>query len=99
MSVTIGSAGAGEVVIAIDGELDLGNVAELERKAAHVFEQPPPAVLVVDLSGLRFADSSAIATLVRWSALVGELRLVSVSPLLRRVIQTMGLGEWLGMEA
>ena len=52
-----------------------------------------PARLVLDVSGLRFADSAAIALWVRWANDVGELELRHPSALLRRVIETMGLAE------
>ncbi len=52
-----------------------------------------PARLILDLGGVRFADSSAIALWVRWATAVDELKLRDASPLLQKVIETMGLAE------
>jgi hypothetical protein len=53
---------------------------------------------VIDLARLRFADSSAIALWVRWASMVGAIELRNASPLLRRVVTTMGLSERLGLQ-
>ena len=59
----------------------------------------PPARLVVDVSELRFADSSAIALWVRWAARVPEFELRDPSPLLQRVVTAMGLAEKLAVRS
>ena len=46
---------------------------------------------MLEVSGLRFADSSAIALWVKWSTRVTEVELREPPPLLRRVLTTMGL--------
>ena len=46
-----------------------------------------------ELADLRFADSSALALWVRWAGSVGSIELRHCSPLLRRVIETMGLDQ------
>jgi anti-sigma B factor antagonist len=77
-------------VVTISGELDIANVDGLDAAVAPVIEMHPNR-LVVDVGGLRFADSSAIALWVRWSATVGDIEFRDASPLLRRVITSMGL--------
>lgn len=79
-------------VVTISGELDISNIPRLERAAEPMIAGKPKR-LVIDVSGLRFADSSAIALWVRWAAVVGEIELRNVSPLLRRVISSMGLEQ------
>jgi anti-anti-sigma factor len=79
-------------VVTVRGELDIANIEPLELAVAPVIARGPEK-LVVDVGGLRFADSSAIALWVRWAASVGEIELRDASPLLRRVITSMGLGE------
>lgn len=80
----------GVSVVTISGELDIANVDDLERAVAPVIERSPER-LVLELTDLRFADSSAIALWVRWAASVGSIELRHCSPLLRRVIESMGL--------
>jgi hypothetical protein len=58
-----------------------------------------PGRLIIELSDLRFADSSAIALWVRWSTSVDEIELRDVSPILRRVIDSMGLAATLGVKS
>jgi anti-anti-sigma factor len=77
-------------VMTVSGELDVSNVERLEQAALPIVDSRPER-LVVDVSELRFADSSAIALWVRWAAAVGTLELRNPSPLLRRVVASMGL--------
>src|SRR5262249_18453702 len=79
-------------IVTISGELDIANIAELEAAVEPVITSKLDR-LVIDVGGLRFADSSAIALWVRWAATVGEIELRDVSPLLRRVIGSMGLEQ------
>jgi anti-sigma B factor antagonist len=79
-------------VVTISGELDIANIEELETAVSPVLAGKPDR-LVIDVGALRFADSSAIALWVRWAGTVGEIELRDVSPLLRRVIGSMGLEE------
>jgi anti-anti-sigma factor len=83
-------------IVTVAGELDIANIEPLEAAMAPIIETRPER-LVIDVSGLRFADSSAIALWVRWAASVGEIELKDPSPLLRRVITSMGLGEKMGI--
>lgn len=89
MTFDIVTNGEGTTVT-LTGELDIANIDRLAAAVAPVIERHPGR-LVVDVAGLRFADSSAIALWVRWSAIVGEIEFRDPSPLLRRVITSMGL--------
>ena len=89
MTFDVASTG-GKAVVTVRGELDISNVEELEAAVAPILESKPER-LIVDLGGLRFADSSAIAVWVRWGATVGHIELRNASPLLRQVITRMGL--------
>jgi anti-anti-sigma factor len=97
MTFVISEPDPDTAVVAIAGELDISNVSQLEAGVAP-FIQRRVGRLVLDLTELAFADSSAIAIWVRWSTLVGELRLRGASPLLRTVITTMGLTGTLRLE-
>jgi anti-anti-sigma factor len=81
----------------VSGELDITNVEALGSAVAPAIEHEPSR-LVVNAGALRFADSSAIALWVRWATEVPEIELRDASPLLRRVVETMGLTETLGVK-
>jgi anti-anti-sigma factor len=87
----------GNAVVTISGELDISGVDALEARVAPLLERRPPR-LIVDASGLRFADSSAIALWVRWATLVEDFELRHPTPLLSRVIAGMGLTEKLAVK-
>jgi stage II sporulation protein AA (anti-sigma F factor antagonist) len=84
-------------VVTISGELDISNVARLDAAVTPVISRDVNH-LVLEVGDLMFADSSAIAVWVRWATTVGDLRLNEVSPLLRTVIETMGLDSRLKLE-
>ena len=82
------------LTVTMSGELDITNVDTLASGVAPALEHDP-ARLVLDVHDLRFADSSAIALWVQWSTSVPDIELRNVSPLLRRVVESMGLSETL----
>ena len=96
MSFDLARAGDG-LTVTINGELDISNVDALEAAVGSALERHPER-LIVELSGLRFADSSAIAVWVRWSTAVHKIELRNVSPILRRVIDSMGLADTLNVK-
>ena len=55
--------GADETHIALRGELDLATTDKVERELERV-EASPPSVLVLDLSGLTFLDSTGLRLIV-----------------------------------
>jgi anti-anti-sigma factor len=97
VSFNVASDVAGAVIVTIGGELDISNVDSLEAEVEPVLAGEP-ARLIVDVGGLRFADSSAIALWVRWAASVAEFELRDPSPLLRRVLTGMGLADKLALK-
>ncbi len=82
-------------IVTIAGELDISNIEELEAAVEPVIEARPERV-IVDVAGLRFADSTAIALWVRW-ATAARLELRDPPELLRQVITRMGLAGTLGL--
>jgi anti-anti-sigma factor len=85
------------VTVTIKGELDISNVDALEAAVGSALERHAGR-LIIEMSGLRFADSSAIALWVRWSTAVHEIELRDASPILRRVIDSMGLAATLNVK-
>jgi len=51
-------------VLPLEGEIDLHVSPRLERALTSIIKRQPPCV-VVDLSGVRFIDSSGLAVLIR----------------------------------
>ena len=93
MSFDLAEASDG-LTVTVSGELDITNVDQLDSVVAPALQRSPRR-LVVDVHGLRFADSSAIALLVQWASAVDEIELRDAPALLRRVIETMGLSQTL----
>jgi anti-anti-sigma factor len=96
-TVEVTTDGPGKVVVRLAGELDLSSVPAVESQVAPALAEAP-TTLIVDLSGLHFADSSAIALWVRWATAIEHFVLRGVGPHLRRVLAAMGLSERLGVE-
>ena len=86
----------GSAVVIVTGDLDMTTAEELDARVDPVIQSSRDR-LVVDVSGLGFADSSAIALFVRWAGLVREIEIREPSAMLRRVIQRMGLADRLQM--
>src|SRR5947209_4980752 len=84
----------GTAVVTVRGDLDIASADRLNEAVAPLI-QADARRLVVDVASLRFADSSAIALWVRWASTVDELQLRGASPLLRRLINSMGLDQHL----
>jgi anti-anti-sigma factor len=90
--------GDDHATVRIDGELDMSGIDPLASRVDEVLARGVRR-LTVDVRGVRFADSSAIALWVRWASAVEEFELREPPPLLRRVIGAMGLAEKLGATA
>lgn len=82
----------GSPVVRLKGELDMTTTPRLEAAVASVIATAPSR-LIIDASELEFADSSAIALLVRWANLIPHVELRQPSELLRHVVVRMGLSE------
>jgi anti-anti-sigma factor len=87
--------GDSHATVSIDGELDMSGIDPLAARVDEVLNSGVTS-LTVDVGGVRFADSSAIALWVRWASSVEHFELREPPPLLRRVIGAMGLAEKLG---
>jgi anti-sigma B factor antagonist len=88
----------GILTVRVSGELDLSRVDELDAAVDPVLVGGVDR-LVIDATELRFADSSAIALWVKWASAVPRVELRDPSPLLTRIVQSMGLGELLHVAA
>ena len=84
------------VIVTVSGELDITNIDTLAAAVTPALERDP-AHLIIEVSDLRFADSSAIALWVQWATSVPDVQLRDVPPLLRRVVDSMGLSRTLNV--
>ena len=98
LAYEIGEDPDGSPVVRVQGELDMTTSPRLEAAVASVIGTGTSR-LVIDASELEFADSSAIALLVRWANLVPQVEIRQPPELLRRVIARMGLSERLQVQA
>jgi anti-sigma B factor antagonist len=84
--------------IALVGEMDLSNAAEVERELRHV-EATDAGAIVIDLSGLAFMDSTGIRLLIaadaRSRADSSRLRLTRPPAQVLRVLCIAGVDELL----
>lgn len=80
-------------VVPSDTELDVATVPELARLLEQALAARPSR-LCVDLSSCTFADSTACASLARWTSRASrqgsELQLCGLSSRLRRIIRLTG---------
>lgn len=90
-------AASGEATLKLGGEVDSGNVAELADAIAGLAGQSVHAI-VFDIASLSFIDSAGLAALVRAAADFESIRVRNASPVVRRTIETTGLGEALGLD-
>ncbi|OON78044.1 STAS domain-containing protein [Streptomyces tsukubensis] len=80
-----------DVVLAVGGEMDLDNVEPLDSALQELAATGEGAV-VLDLSGVAFADSTTVNVLLRaHSALGPRLRLAALSPFMERLLGLIGL--------
>ena len=95
-TVEITSQGAGTVVVMLAGELDLTTIPDVESRVEPALALKPSR-LIVDIAGVHFADSSAIAMWVRWRNATEAFELRDPSQSISRVIRAMGLSKRLGV--
>jgi anti-sigma B factor antagonist len=84
-------------LVKITGELDISNVEPVGQAISKVAADRP-ALLIFELSELRFIDSSGIALLLGASREVEAVHVRNPSPAVRRVVEITGLSEALHLE-
>jgi anti-anti-sigma factor len=90
-------------VLRLRGELDITNRDHLHRAIGRVLEDHHPRTLVVDLSGLGFADCGGLAVLAWAHARLAEqghqLVITGAQPIVRRLLGLTGLDVRLHLRA
>lgn len=99
MSVSYADGGGG-VTLALQGEIDFGNVAQVRSKLLELIRAGSDDV-TVDLAGVTFLDSTTIGVLIqakkRLAHRGGQFALVNPQPRVTRVFEVAGLIEYLGL--
>ncbi len=88
---------SGGMVVCCSGELDLAGAADV-REALEELLAAGGRPLVLDLTELRFLDSSGVAVLIRLANNFRPLRIRGAAPPVRRVIEVLGLADRLGLD-
>ena len=98
LSLTARTGRGGYVIAALRGELDIASAPGLREQLLGLL-RPAISRLIIDLSAVRYADSSGVAVLVgtgrRAGLLGGWLRLAAPSPEVARVLSATGIGQHL----
>jgi anti-anti-sigma regulatory factor len=90
VSYEVSTDSDGTVTVRVTGDLDARSVPALEAALAPTLAAGPDRI-IVDAGALEFADSSAIALLVRWAQTVRELEIRDPPSRFRGLILRMGL--------
>jgi anti-anti-sigma factor len=82
---------AGVVHVSVAGEIDLATAGEVERALVAALNYPDVTDVIVDLAGVGFCDSAGIEVFDRLYGSAADrdirLRLVSVPPVVRRILE------------
>lgn len=89
---------ADPTVLVVRGELDTVVREDFAAAVADALAGAPDAPLVVDLAGVTFMDSSALAVLIGATNEGHQIVVRDASAAARRVLEATGLTEVLGME-
>jgi stage II sporulation protein AA (anti-sigma F factor antagonist) len=99
ISVTAGETGP---VVTLSGEADLSTAAELSEALTRQVASGPQH-LTVDISGLSFADSASVRTLVGAGRAMkdrgGTLELTNPQPAVTRLLSLMGVDQMITVRA
>jgi anti-sigma B factor antagonist len=94
LDISTEKAGSDAIVLSLTGEVDLYTCPELKTELLRVIDEGGK-VVVVDLSGTTFIDSTGLAVLIRGAERLrtndGRLAVVVVDPSLRKIFEVTGL--------
>jgi anti-anti-sigma factor len=87
----------GDALVRVTGEIDLSNAETFRQKLDEVIQRRP-TIIVFDLAGLEFLDSSGIAVMVNAARDCEGIRVTNASPIVRRVLEVTGLVDVFGLD-
>lgn len=101
MHLQVSSEAAGQAtVVHATGELDLHTAPLLQAEIDEVLAAPP-ALIVVDLAGVTFMDSTGLSVVVATVAAMrdhgGEVRVVTAKKKVAKVFRLTGVDQQVGM--
>src|SRR3954451_7870634 len=100
MQVSVAHRPPNTAVLILRGSLDIDTAPSLKANLNRLIERPTPRV-VVDVAGLDFCDSMGVGVLVtahgRAMERGGWVRLAAPSGFLRRLLDTLGLRDYLAL--
>ena len=86
---------AGHTVVTIVGEIDLYTAPRLQSEFTRVLEESRTTLVVIDMSGVEFCDSTGmnvlLSALKRLRERDGTLELAAPRPAVRKILQVTGL--------
>jgi anti-sigma B factor antagonist len=93
----------GTATLFVTGEVDMSNATELRECGENAVATASVELLVIDLSGVTFMDSSGLGALVAIRSAAADaaraVRIANPSARVRQVIEVCGLGPEFGLEA
>jgi anti-anti-sigma factor len=96
LTVALESRAPGQSLLRVSGELDYGSAPRL-REALESVSLHPGGILIIDLSGLTYCDSTGISVLVaaqqRAKAAGTSLALAGVNPEIVRIFRVISLHQ------
>lgn len=90
--------GGDGLLVGLSGELDIAGLPAIEQDLEALLARPAQPVLL-DLAGLGFIDSTGVTVLIRIANHFGTVRTRNAAPAVRRVVEILGLGDRLGLDA
>jgi anti-anti-sigma factor len=97
-SLVVTEPSLGHLSVILTGEYDFATVRELAADLEALLERDAESV-VIDMSGLKFMDTSGVAVLLRIANRFGTLEVGGAKPLIQRTIRALGLSERLRIRA
>jgi len=96
LDVPTGSAEGGGLLVRLRGELDLASLPDVQPELDRLLGLPEQSVSI-DVAELTFLDSTGVAVLIRIANHFHPAEVLHAAPVVRRVIQALGLGPHLGL--
>lgn len=100
VSISVSTGGEGETLVTVSGELDLATAPTLRDTLVDLVGQRRPELLVLDLQGVTFMDSTAIGVIVgakkRQTAGGGHFTVIT-NALVHRLLLLTGLDGFLDL--
>ena len=86
----------GRLLVRLSGELDVASLPDVEPGVDRLLGLPAQPVCI-DAADLAFLDSSGVAVLIRIANHFGTVELVHAAPIVRRIVEALGLSDHLGL--